>query len=455
MSHVTDVRLIAREHAARLRAATNGDTHAEAILSAAERETGVRRIPIAEGDSLLDGGDAVYDPEPGLIWYNSDVPPALAAMYQAHEYAHLWLGHSGRSHCDTRDLDPESPDEPVPLGVHRVEGYGPKERRERDANLFARELLLPTDLLRRWFIDEKLGAVEIAERVGVPLGVVYHQLAYAVLVGDLPRSDSGSPPQSVAGDADGPASLHANSLAAEFLASLDSSQRDAASVEHGPVLVEAGPGTGKTRTLVGRVLQLLDRGVEPQAILALTFSNKATEEMRERVARVAPAAASLIWIGTFHAFGLELLRKYGSRIGLSTDPPVLDPVDAMFLLEQDLPALGLDHYQYLPEPTKNLKPILATISRAKDELATPADYDRAAAAMGAAAVDDDTIEAAEKAAEVARVYRIYQEAIEQRGALDFGDLIARSVALLRDEEHDAGVAVREAYRHVLVDEPRM
>lgn len=452
MSHVTNLRALARERAAHLRALTHGDARAEAILAAAERETGVSRVPLAAGDALLDGGDAVYDPEPRLIWYNRQVEPELVAMYQAHEYAHLWLGHAGRSHCDTRDLDPESPDEPVPLGVHRVEGYSPKERRERDANVFARELLLPTDLLRRWFIEEGLCAAKVAEHVGVPLGVVYHQLAYAVFVGDPPRTEPRLAAERGTAEVGRPTDENARASASEFLASLDPSQRGAACVEQGPVLVEAGPGTGKTRTLVGRVLHLLDRGVDPRGILALTYSNKAAEEMRERVALVAPEASPLIWMGTFHAFGLELLRKYGSRIGLPTDPPVVDPVDAVFLLEQDLPGLALDHYQHLPEPTRYLKPILAAVSRAKDELATPDDYERAAAAMRAAATDDDAVQAAEKAAEVAHVYRVYQAALEARGALDFGDLIARSVALLGDESHEVRASVRESYPHVLVDE---
>ncbi len=265
------------------------------------------------------------------------------------------------------------------------------------------------------------------------------------------RGQSRGPPRR-AGQANLPAAENARVSADEFLASLDPSQRAAACVQHGPVLVEAGPGTGKTRALVGRVLHLLDYGIDPRGILALTYSNKAAEEMRERVARVAPEAAPLIWMGTFHAFGLELLRKYGSRIGLPTDPSVLDPVDAVFLLEQDLPALSLDHYQHLPEPTKYLKPILAAISRAKDELATPDDYSRAATAMRAAAMDDDTVQAAEKAAEVAHVYGVYQAALESRGALDFGDLIARSVALLGAESHGVGASVRGTYPHVLVDE---
>lgn len=452
MSHVTDLRSLARNHAARLRALTGGDARAVAILAAAERDTGVGRVALAADDSLLDGGDAVYDPELHRIWYSVEVDPRLAAMYQAHEFAHLWLGHSGRSHCDAFDLDPESPDEPVPLGVHRVEGYGPKERRERDANVFARELLLPTDLLRRWFIEEGLDAVCIAEWVGVPLGVVHHQLAYAVLVGDLPRTQLPAEPPSGAEGGNPPGGERGGVSAADFLATLDPSQQDAARVDHGPVLVEAGPGTGKTRTLVGRVLHLLDRGVDPRGILALTYSNKAAEEMRERVARVAPEAAPLIWMGTFHAFGLDLLRKFGSRIGLPADPPVLDPVDAMFLLEQDLPALSLDHYQHLPEPTKYLKPILAAISRAKDELKSPEDYRRAAAQMRDSAANEEEIQVAGRAEEVARVYGVYQATLEARGALDFGDLIARSVALLQDEQQGVATAVRDAYPHVLVDE---
>lgn len=453
MSHVTDLRALARAHAARLRTVTGEDARAEVVLAAAERDTGVRRVPVPAGDSLLDGGDAVYDPEMRHIWYNHEVGPELAAMYQAHEFAHLWLGHASRSHCDTRELDPESPDEPVPLGVHRVEGYGPKERRERDANAFARELLLPTDWLRTWFVDEGLAAATIAARVGIPLGVVYHQIAYAVLVGDLPHVANGltseGRPAVDATTAREPVALEE---VPSLLDSLDLSQRVAATVERGPVLVEAGPGTGKTRTLVGRVLHLLASGVEPKDILALTFSNKAAEEVRERVARVAPAAAPLLWMGTFHAFGLDLLRKYGNRIGLPSNPPVLDPVDGMFLLERELLALRLDHYQFLPEPTRYLKPILAAISRAKDELATPADYHAAAAAMREAAGDDEAVEDAEKALEVAYVYEMYQAALVQRGTLDFGDLIARAVELLTDSRTGAGDAVRGQFRHVLVDE---
>lgn len=216
-------------------------------------------------------------------------------------------------------------------------------------------------------------------------------------------------------------------------------------------MLEAGPGTGKTKTLVARILHLLDDGVTPEAILVLTFSTRAAEELRERVARVAPDAAPRIWTGTFHAYGLELLRKYWARLGLPAKPAICGPTDALFLLERSLAALDLDRYQNLYEPTIALADILGAISRAKDELVGPARYAELAAAMLAAAATDDEVIAADKAAEVARVYGFYQDRLVREGCLDFGDLIARAVELLHGHP-DIRAAVRAAHAHVLVDE---
>ena len=106
---------------------------------------------------------------------------------------------------------------------------------------------------------------------------------------------------------------------------LDASQRTAAEAESGSHLIEAGPGTGKTRTLIARIDWLLNRGVDPSSILVLTFSNKAAEELRERVAVSAPNAAPAIWAGTFHAFGLEVLRKFGHFQDLGPHVRLVDP----------------------------------------------------------------------------------------------------------------------------------
>lgn len=427
-----ELRRKAQERHTELLAAAGGDPSASALLTAAAAITGFRAEPLPSGDPLLHSALAVLDREFSAVYYNRDSDPLMVPLYIAHEYAHFWLDHPDSSNCSAEALDVEAPEEPIPLGVHRVEGYGPEEAKERQANVFARELLLPSGTIRRWYLDEGLGADAIAARVGIPIGVVYHQLTHALLV-----------PRTLPAD-----NQHA---AGPGIPELDPSQADAAHAESGPLLVEAGPGTGKTRTLIGRVLFLLGREVSPRGILCLTFSNKAAEEMRERIARVAPEAAPQIPMSTFHAFGLEILRRFGTRIGLPERPVILDPADALFLLERGLPDLRLKHYQNLYEPAMHLRDFLSAISRAKDEMCSPAHYQALAEGMLAAAATSEEVEAAEKALEVARVYGWYQGELERQHLLDFGDLIYRTVMLLW-EHADVRDHLRAEHPHVLVDE---
>ena len=364
------------------------------------------------------------------IWFNREVDPRLILFYQAHEYAHLWL-HGDHADQVQHDLDPLAGEEPLPIGVNHVEGYGPEERREREANVFAREFLLPTDLLREWYETEGLGANDVAARLGLPEGLVLQQMALALLAPELGERSS---PVAAAGEQP-----------------LDRSQEIAAHAPRGPLLLEAGPGTGKTRTIVGRTVFLLRQNVPASMILALTFSNRAAEEMRSRIAEAEPEAASRIWIGTFHAFGLEMLRKYGSQLGLPPRITVIDPTETIALLERMLPELGLDHYQNLYDPVLYLRDIASAISRAKDELVGPEEYTSLAEGMLHAATTPEETEQAERALEVARVYTSYQEALDREHLLDFGDLIFKPVTLLRMHP-DVRNAVRSTYRHVLVDE---
>lgn len=418
---------------------SSGAMTAEQFLAHAESLTGLVRVPLPSGDPLLYGARATLDD--GFIYYDAETVPWLALYYQAHEFAHHWL-HNGGSLCSGEDVDFTDSEDKALYGEGRIEAYGPHQRRETEANVFAREFLLPGDELRRLYLEENLNAAQIASRFGLALDFVLHSLAYALLAPDVedafnaPKTDDESETQ------------RANSL------TLDESQRAAAHSAHTPLLVAAGPGTGKTRTLVGRILHLLDRGVTPDKLVALTFSNKAGEEMRERVERFAPEAAPKIWVGTFHAFGLELLRRYWQQVGLPPRARVLDPVDALFILERSLPQLGLDHYQNLYEPTMHLGAILAAISRAKDELVSADRYAELAKAMLTRARSEGDAEGArraERATEVARVYRFYQSHLEREGLLDFGDLIFRTVRLLRERE-DVQAEVKAQYRHVLVDE---
>src|SRR5207237_799260 len=345
-------------------------------------------------------GQATLDD--GVIYYNAKIDPWLTIYYQAHEFAHHWL-HNGGSLCSDEDVDYTESEDKSLYGEGRIEAYGPHQRREMEANVFAREFLLPGDELRRWYVEENLNAAQIAARFGLALDFVLHNLAYALLAPDI--EDSLTAPDTDEAFAEPDAAA----------LTLDESQRAAAHSAHTPLLVAAGPGTGKTRTLVGRILHLLKEDVAPDKIVALTFFNKAREEMRESVERFASDAAPKIWIGTFHAFGLELLRRYWQQAALPPRARVLDPVDALFILERHLPQLGLEHYQNLFEPTTHLAAILAAISRAKDELVSPDKYTELAAAMLARAQSGSDAEAthrAERPAEVARIYRFYQSHLE-------------------------------------------
>ena len=430
MSHWDDIRRQARTQRTAVLCEARYDTPAESLLAAADCLTGFERIGLPASDSLLDGGDAVLDLDMERIWFNREVEPRLARFYQAHEYAHLWLHREYAGHLEF-DHDPEAIEEPLPVGVNRVEGYGPEELREREANVFAREFLLPTNVLREWYETDHIGASDIADRLGLPEEMILQQMARALLTPDLPQ------PHVSSGDTD--------------KRLLDPSQKEAAHALRGPLLLEAGPGTGKTRTLVGRIIFLLRQNVSPSEILALTFSNRAAEEMRSRVAEADPEAAPRIWIGTFHAFGLELLRKYGTRLGLPPRLNVLDPSDSISLLERMLPELELDHYQNLYDPALYLRDIMAAISRAKDELVGPEKYAALAESMRNKATSPEEIERAERAVEVARVYTAYQEALDREHLLDFGDLIFKPVSLLR-KHTDVRTILRDTYRHILVDE---
>lgn len=422
------VRLLARLRHEEACAQSGGVRTAAALLQAATEITGIKRQAVPDDDPVLCGAEASLDRDVLAIFYKNTVTKALAAFYQTHEFGHYWLDNATGA-CTSSDIDVFMPEERIPLGIQRVEGYGPRERRECQANVFAREFLLPCREARRLFVEDQLSATKIAENLGISSGVVHQQLARALLVPELEptaKSNQANP-------------------------SLDDSQKTAAEAENGPHLIEAGPGTGKTRTLIARINWLLSCGVDLASILALTFSNKAAEEMRERVAVAAPDAAPAIWAGTFHAFGLEVLRKYGHFLDLPTDVRVVDPGDALLLLEERLPELPLRHYLRLYEPAFPLRDILTAISRAKDELVSPTEYRALGEAMFSSAVDDDARETAQRAIEVAEVFAAYEGMLQSERIVDFADLILKTLTLLRDHP-EVEEAVRRQYTHILVDE---
>jgi DNA helicase-2/ATP-dependent DNA helicase PcrA len=214
---------------------------------------------------------------------------------------------------------------------------------------------------------------------------------------------------------------------------LDLNPAQRAAVEHppGPLLVIAGAGSGKTRVLTARVAWLLERGARPDSVLAFTFTNRAAREMRERIGRVVGEAATRLWVGTFHATGVRLLRREAGALGIARDFSIYDRDDQESVLKGVLERLGL------PESAYKLGAVLGRISDAKNALVDPAEMARLAVAPY------------EK--RIAEAYGLYRDALRANGALDFDDLIAETVRLLRDHPE---IAERYAgrFRHVLVDE---
>ena len=385
---------------------------------------------VSEGDPVLKGARALFDEQSGTICATDDPDAAVKAGLVAHEIGHVCI-HSGSSECHAGDIDPGRSTESAPVGLQRVEDYGAKERRELQADVFAREFLLPRKIARELHLAGH-GATAIAGTYKLAKNLVRQQLLDALL---LPPAE----PE--------PAKV--------ITKRVDPSQDRAASHTDTAYLLEAGPGTGKTSTLIKRILFLIGKNVDPASILVLTYSNRAAGELSERLMLAVPDAAPKIWIGTFHAFGLDLVRRYHDKFGLPADPPLFDRSDAIEVLEEILPTLPLKHYRNLWDPAMELREIVNAISRAKDELGGRAAVYRAkaqeaydeAVALG----DEKQKEDAEKALEVASVYKLYEKALKDRAAVDFGDLIMRPTLLLESDKAVAAT-LRLRHRHVLVDE---
>ena len=417
---------------------------AEAVLAACDRATGLKRIILPADDDLLGGAFAVLDRDAGAIWQRNDRTAAMLAFDAAHEYGH-WVLHDVRDSCAaSADLDDGFDAEEGLTATGRVEGYSPQQRREHEANLFAGELLAPSGTLQAMFVAGQWDTAAQSTRLGVSTRFLRIQVQHAVL--SYQGGESAAQEQPIPNDS--------SRTKPSDLVDLDESQRVAATLPHGPYLLGAGPGTGKTKTLVARCVHLVrDRGVVPESILALTFSNKAAQEMRERlIAAGIGTERTGPWVGTFHAFGLELLRRYGSSIGLQPEWRLLDPVGAYMLLESNLARLTLDELSQLANPSLYLRDILSAISRAKDELCGPENYAVLARQMLESAGDEvKAYRSAARTVELAGAYSVYEQLLAEHNCVDFGDLVAKAVQILR-ENPTVQRDLESQYKHILADE---
>ena len=231
-----------------------------------------------------------------------------------------------------------------------------------------------------------------------------------------------------------------------LLDSLNAEQQAAVLATEGPTIILAGAGTGKTRVIAYRVAHLLQAipGLAPDNILGLTFSRKAAEEMLERVEGLCGSHADEMAFFTFHGFCHRFLQEHAIQLGFPAHFRLLDQTESWVFFRKILPDLRLKVHWNLADPPSCIEGFLRFISRAKDELLSPAEY-----AVHARALEDPRER--ERAREVARVYDLYQERMRAAGNLDFGDLIAQTIQALRDQPALLQ-KVRAQYRYIQVDE---
>src|SRR5713226_5959348 len=218
----------------------------------------------------------------------------------------------------------------------------------------------------------------------------------------------------------------------QYLADLNPAQREAVLTTEGPLLVIAGAGSGKTRVLTYRVAHLINAvGVKPNEILAITFTNKAAGEMRERLERLLGRSGRGLWILTFHAACGRILRREAQRLGYRSNFTIYDQADQIRLVKRCLEELERDPKRFTPRGIHN------QISHAKDRLIHPDDYSAQVQSFY-----DQT---------VADVYQLYQRRLFASNAVDFDDLLMLTVDVL-ERFPDAHEKWQQAFRYILVDE---
>ncbi len=390
------------------------------ILEAIEQQLQIAVEWVAPTFGELGGGNAVLKREQQCIYVSNAVEGTdERAALVAHELGH-WFLDAEKAPIRIVHLTSIAGARTSP-GVVTVEAYGARERQELQANVFARELLAPRALMEGLF-SKGHGPKRIAQGLDIPLEYVRQQMMDALFLPKMQESAK---------------TLHPPS----------DDQRAAARAKERFSNVVAGPGTGKTSTLIHRVKYLIeDLKVDPARILVMTFTNKAAHELVERLRSAGIAQAETLWAGTFHAFGLEFLRKYYQRFDLDPDFVVADKLNAMTMLAAALPKVRLQHYSRLQDPYDWLQPIVGGIKRLKEELVSPTEYRERIARLPS---DDDELR--RRRADMASLYEEYEARLKAAQCVDFVDLVAKPAMAIRSDRASYA-EIANKFQHILVDE---
>jgi len=223
-----------------------------------------------------------------------------------------------------------------------------------------------------------------------------------------------------------------------YLNELNDVQRQAVTTLDGPVMVIAGPGSGKTRVLTYRIAHLLRSGVPPWQILALTFTNKAAREMKDRIEKVAGQDAYKVWAGTFHSIFARILRVEAHRLGFPNDFSIYDTDDSKSLIKDIIKSLSLDTKAY------NVGAIRSRISSAKSNLITPKMYN-----ANAELIEQDRMN---RRPMTFKIYEKYVARCQRAGAMDFDDLLLQMFRLLYQNPDDVRSKYQQQFKYIMVDE---
>ena len=442
-----------------------------------ERQYDIELIPVPA--AVIDEGRAEVSPSERTLNYDErfDRRPAELLWVLAHELGHLTM--------HARLTKPYAQPDPLLGSVYLNEGaaaiarYSRRAREEAEANAFANEFSAPAlDVFTEWRNTPGATTHSIAERRGVPEKIVRVQLAealYQLLLSPAEDSNHGGTRGNAEAEDSQPATdehriddkTRREDNAEDFpvlprvprgsthkTVACDPRQLEAATFTGAPALVTAGPGTGKTATLVRRIEFLLtEKQARPDQLLALTFSNDAAGELRERIAaRFGHEVAAAMEIATFHGFGLSFLHHHA--LELSPDAAILDETGQEELLTSLLGSLRCPHLINLRDPADSVKRLQRHINYLKDRVIDdqPITPELLADAIEAwQPTDDDATQRKQQARELLTAFRAYERAKTARPAIDFADLIALPIRVLAARPRLVQKA-REKYRWVLVDE---
>ena len=346
-----------------------------------------------------------------------------------HELGHLELHHRLKSIDEVPNL--------IVGAIYASDGaaalarYNPRSQEEAEANAFAREFLCPGDeVFRRWQSEDRPDSRIIAESLNLPQYLIRAQLAEALTLMAM-------------GDGEQSAKKKQNF-------DCDKSQLAAAKFVGAPALVNAGPGTGKTATLVRRIVFLLDEiKTQPENILVLTFSNEAAEELQSRIAaRCGDDTAARIKVSTFHGFGVEILFHQWHFVGLDQDFGILDEIGQQEFVSRILAETDCRRILRLSRLDESIEDIVKHINYLKERLHTPDDLETSLRAWQPTEEEQSDYQESQ---EFLNVFRKYEEIRQANKLVDFSDLIAAPIKILQEQD-EVRHLYREQYKWVLVDE---